>query len=411
MAFQLFVDPTAGARSAASSIMQGAGDLADSIKERREAKKKERKLFDSYVTQASALGLGEGETEKERMDDLRTNQTPESLQGMVEGTKLKIYQDMQQANIDNTNARTAETKRATAESRRGEGVREEQASANLLATGASTEQTQEKTDILKSERETRLKNLDQTYLNLKDTSRLTNKQIEKLGLDNELAGKVNDAFAKNLALSQEKTREGILTSESARDLNNQRVANERINAETGRTNAQTSLLNAQTSQQAQDLKNQKAKLPPGRLHKAVDSSTGKAIPGIYMTDENKVVGVDDDMGNLSEDDKNLARLKGALIKLEGSGDPGDSDYLPPIADDQQVDVDGDFDDLGPVDWPIFSWGNDKAGNVRRQLKAKIAELEAKTGGGVRRLRVKKNPDGTIDWDAANRAAAGAGSQP
>ena len=405
MAFQLFVDPTAGARSAASSIMQGASDFADSIKERREEKKKERKLFDSYVTQAGALGLGEGETEKERMDDLRTNQTPESLQGMVEGTKLKIYQDMQQANIESTKARTDETKRATAESRRGEGVREEQASANLLATGASTEQTQEKTDILKSERETRLKNLDQTFLNLKDTSRLTNKQIEKLGLDNEMASKVNDAFASNLALSQEKTREGILTSKSTRENEKAKTAIYGINAHTAKMNAGTAQQQAANQKQEQDRLDKINNMPKANLHPAVDSSSGKAIPGLYMTNEGKVVPWESDIANLSPEQSELARLKGALITLEG------------LPDDKEVDVDGgdELRDLAPVGWfgGLFSAGEDKASIVRERVRGKIAELEARQGqsGGGRRLRVTQNPDGTVNWDAANRAAAGAGSQP
>jgi len=378
MAFQLFVDPTAGARSAADSIMQGAGAVADSIKERREEKKKERKLFDSYVTQAGALGLGEGETEKERMDDLRTNQTPESLQGMVEGTKLKIYQDMQQANIESTQARTAETKRATAESRRGEGVREEQASANLLATGASTEQTQEKTGILKDQKKVQQDILERTYLHLGKQMKVTDEQAKQMGLSAEHQKKVNDSFAGELALSQEAMREKILTSEATRENEKAKTAIYGINAHTAKMNAGTAQQQAANQKQEQDRLDKINNMPKANLHPAVDSSSGKAIPGLYMTNEGKVVPWESDIANLSPEQSELARLKGALITLEG------------LPDDKEVDVDGgdELRDLAPVGWfgGLFSSGEDKASIVRERVRGKIAELEARQGqsGGVRR---------------------------
>jgi hypothetical protein len=378
MAFQLFVDPTAGARSAADSIMQGAGAVADSIKERREEKKKERKLFDSYVTQAGALGLGEGETEKERMDDLRTNQTPESLQGMVEGTKLKIYQDMQQANIESTQARTAETKRATAESRRGEGVREEQASANLLATGASTEQTQEKTGILKDQKKVQQDILERTYLHLGKQMKVTDEQAKQMGLSAEHQKKVNDSFAGELALSQEAMREKILTSEATRENEKAKTAIYGINAHTAKMNAGTAQQQAANQKQEQDRLDKINNMPKANLHPAVDSSSGKAIPGLYMTNEGKVVPWESDLANMSPEQSELARLKGALVTLEG------------MPDDQEVDVDGgnELRDLAPVGWfgGLFSAGEDEAVTVRERVRGKIAELEARRNqsGGVRR---------------------------
>ena len=96
-----------------------------------------------------------------------------------------------------------------------------------------------------------------------------------------------------------------------------------------------------------------------------------------MTNEGKVVPWESDIANLSPEQGELARLKGALITLEG------------LPDDKEVDVDGgnELRDLAPVGWfgGLFSSGEDKASIVRERVKGKIAELEARQGqsGGVR----------------------------
>jgi hypothetical protein len=346
MAFQLFVDPTAGARSAASSIMQGAGDLADSIKERREAKKKERKLFDSYVTQASALGLGEGETEKERMDDLRTNQTPESLQGMVEGTKLKIYQDMQQANIANTKARTAETNQNVDQSKDLHLGTKNYQNAQTVYLG-------EQTQAAKENRE---------------------QKREDAPIQTEiLKGKVAESG------------QAVKTSKSNRKMNKRRMANEDaktaiygMNAHVAKMNAGTAQQQAANQKQEQDRLDRQSSIDKGSLNPAFDKTSGKPIPGLYMTNDGKPIPWESDLANLSPEQSELARLKGALVTLEG------------MPDDQEVDVDGgnELRDLAPVGWfgGLFSAGEDEAVTVRERVRGKIAELEARRNqsGGVRR---------------------------
>jgi hypothetical protein len=175
-----------------------------------------------------------------------------------------------------------------------------------------------------------------------------------------------------------KLEEGILTSQSTRDLNKQRVANEGVNAATGRTNAQTANLNAKANIQEQDRLDRIQAIDPATLYPAVDKSSGKAIPGLFMTKDGKPIPWESDMANLSPEQSDLARLKGALLTLEG------------LPDDQHVDVDGgeELRDLGPIGWVgrFFSGGNDKASIVREQVRGKIAELEARQGqsGGVRR---------------------------
>jgi hypothetical protein len=403
MAFQLFVDPTAGARSAADSIMQGAKVVGDRLKERREEKKKERKLFDSYVTQASALGLGEGETEKERMDDLRTNQTPESLQGMVEGTKLKIYQDMQQANIDNTKARTAETKRATRFAGNTEGLQhsllEGQVAgqkANISLSGMQASQIGQ--------------NMSQAAdLHLSNRSLAENQSVF---LGEQIATSKADRKqkAEEAPVQKRILEEKLKASEDARGLAKRKMDNEDaktaiygINAHTAKMQAGTAQQQAANQKQEQDRLDKINNMPKGMLNPAIDKSSGKVIPGLYMTNEGKMVPWESDLANMSPEQSELARLKGALVTLEG------------MPDDQEVDVDGgnELRDLAPVGWfgGLFSSGEDKSSIVRERVRGKIAELEAKTGGGGGRRRVTRNPDGTIDWDAANRAAAGAGSQP
>jgi len=374
MAFQLFVDPTAGARSAADSIMKGAEAISDRLKE----KKKERKLFDSYVTQAGALGLGEGETEKERMDDLRTNQTPESLQGMVEGTKLKIYQDMQQANIDNTNARTAETKRATRFAGNTEGLQhsllEGQVAgqkANISLSGMQASQIGQN-----------MSHAADLHLG---NRRLADQQSVFLG--EQIATSKQDRKQKEEEAPVQKRilEEKLEASKDARGLAQRKMTNEELKANVYKKQsdiadkqADTAAKQAENNEKEQDRLDRIQAIDPATLYPAVDKSSGKAIPGLFMTKDGKPIPWESDMANLSPEQSDLARLKGALITLEG------------LPDDQHVDVDGgeELRDLGPIGWVgrFFSGGNDKASIVREQVRGKIAELEARQGqsGGVRR---------------------------
>ena len=378
MAFQLFVDPTAGARSAADSIMKGAGDFADSIKERRESKKKERKLFDSYVTQAGALGLGEGETEKERMDDLRTNNTPESLQGMVEGTKLKIYQDMQQANIESTQARTTEQKRATRFAGNTEGLQ------NSLLEGQLAGQ---KADISLSGM--RASQIGQGMSHAADLH-LSNRSLaenQSVFLGEQIATSKQDREQKadEAPVQKQILEDKLKASTDARGLAQRKMDNEELKAKVYKKQADisdkqadTAAKQAENNEKEQDRLDRIQAIDPATLYPAVDKSSGKAIPGLFMTKDGKPIPWESDMANLSPEQSDLARLKGALLTLEG------------LPDDQHVDVDGgeELRDLGPIGWVgrFFSGGNDKASIVREQVRGKIAELEARQGqsGGVRR---------------------------
>jgi len=123
MAFKLFVDPTAGARSAADSIMQGAGDIADSIKERRKEKKEETKLFKANVTQAATQGLGIGEDTAERETYLQENETPDSIKGLLAGTLANQKKEQDEARTDAIQAQAAATRKDTAFKGRTENLR------------------------------------------------------------------------------------------------------------------------------------------------------------------------------------------------------------------------------------------------------------------------------------------------
>jgi hypothetical protein len=150
-----------------------------------------------------------------------------------------------------------------------------------------------------------------------------------------------------------------------------------MNAHTAKMNAGTAQQQAANQKQEQDRLDKINNMPKANLHPAVDSSSGKVIPGLYMTNDGKPIPWESDLANLSPEQSELARLKGALITLEG------------MPDDQEVDVDGgnDLRDLAPVGWfgGLFSSGEDKASIVRERVRGKIAELEARQGqsGGVR----------------------------
>jgi hypothetical protein len=208
--------------------------------------------------------------------------------------------------------------------------------------------------------------------------KVTDEQAKQMGLSAEHQKKVNDSFAGELALSQEAMREKILTSEATRENEKAKTAIYGINAHTAKMNAGTAQQQAANQKQEQDRLDKINNMPKANLHPAVDSSSGKAIPGLYMTNEGKVVPWESDLANMSPEQSELARLKGALVTLEG------------MPDDQEVDVDGgnELRDLAPVGWfgGLFSAGEDEAVTVRERVRGKIAELEARQGqsGGVRR---------------------------
>lgn len=339
MAFQLFVDPTAGARSAADNIMKGAGAIADRLKEEKQRRKDESKLFKANVTKAAALGLGEGESLSEKEAYLQQNTTPETIQGLLEGTITKTQQEQRQAQIAATNAQAAATREATSQS---------------MAMRSTNQEIQ-----------------NQTLQNLVSQGLLSQKQV--------------DSYDKKQKLFEKKTRAEIDASESTVSLNQKRVANEAEKTKIYGESVRNEALKAQNEtarlviqKQEQDRLDRIEKTPKGKMDPAYDSATGKVIPGMYVNQKGQVVPVEADLANLSPEQTELSRLKGALTMLEG------------LDDDDLVDVDGgnELRDLAPVGWwgSLFSAEDQSARVVRERVRGAIAELESKMGGstGTRR---------------------------
>ena len=352
MAFQLFVDPTAGARSAADNIMKGAGAIADRLKEEKQRRKDESKLFKANVTKAAALGLGKGETMAEAEADLSENYTPATIQGLLEGTMAATQQQQREAAIAASKAQTDATRQSIEFNDATEGVRKQS-----LQLGVQSKQEAIETSKV---------NRRQTKQAIKQSSQMfgiTKKQAKrKVKLINE---QIDSAIENR---KKQERQLAVMEQNAAAAVGNAEAAN--IRAKTAaKEEARISRLSA---------------LDPSTLSEA-KLKDGTVIPGLYVQPStNKII----ELGDAANDDPvtaELNRLRGALVKLEGQGQPGDADYLPPLADDQEVDVDGNFEDLSPISWPIFSIKNDTAGNVRRQIRAKIAELE---GSSVPRF----NPD-------------------
>jgi len=340
MAFQLFVDPTAGARSAADNIMKGAGAIADRLKEEKQRRKDESKLFKANVTKAAALGLGKGETMAEAEADLSDNYTPDTIQGLLEGTMAATQQQQREAQIDATNATAAATREATSQS------------AELRSTNQEIQ--------------------NQTLQNLVKVGMLSQKEV--------------DSYDKKTKLFEDKTRAEIDQSESTVKLNQERVANEAaktkiygdsVRNEALKTQNESDRIKAQ--KQEQDRLDRIQKIPKGKMEPAFDSATGKVIPGMYVNQKGQVVSLEADLNNLSPEQSELSRLKGALVMLEG------------LNDDDLVDIDGgnQLRDLAPVGWwgSLFSSDDQSARVARERVRGAIAELEAKMGGstGARRF--------------------------
>lgn len=340
MAFQLFVDPTAGARSAADNIMKGAGAIADRLKEEKQRRKDESKLFKANVTKAAALGLGKGETMAEAEADLSDNYTPDTIQGLLEGTMAATQQQQREAQIDATNASAAATREATSQS---------------MEMRSTNQEIQ-----------------NQTLQNLVNVGLLSQKEV--------------DSYDKKTKLFEDKTRAEIDASESNVKLNQERVANEEAKTKIYGDSVRNEALKAQNEsdrikaqKQEQDRLDRIQKTPKGKMDPAYDSATGKAIPGMYVNQKGQVVSIEADLDNLSPEQSELSRLKGALVMLEG------------LNDDDIVDVDGgeQLRDLAPVGWfgSLFSAGDQEARVVRERVRGAIAELELKMGGstGARRF--------------------------
>ena len=386
MAFQLFVDPTAGARQASDHIMSAAGDIADRIKDERQKKKDETKLFEADVVTAASLGLGEGDNLDARIKNLKQNTTPSTIKGLLQGTMTKTEQDQKQAQIDATNATAAATREATSQSQEMRAttleIQREQLN-NLVGQGLLTQKEVDSFDgkqkLLEDKTRSEIEASDAASAGARQRTKLTQKEVE--------------SFDSKKKLLEDKTRSEIDASRSTVTLNEQRVANEKQRTKIYGDSVRNEALKAQNEKarianqkQEQDRLDRIAAIPKGKMEQAFDSSTGKAIPGIYVTQKGEVFPLETDMASMSPEKRELSRLKGALKMLEQ------------LNDDDLVDVDGgnQLKDLAPVGWwgSLLSSGDQKASLVRARVQGAITKLEsAGIDGSTRKVTVRKGPDG------------------
>jgi hypothetical protein len=263
---------------------------------------------------------------------------------------------------------------------------------------------------------------------------MTESQIKSLNLSNEQKQNLLKYQDENLQLGIKQARENIKSSKSERRYKKDQVAiaqenlnigkkrakayvnqvNKNIeltqqsidqgdrkmgvmetNARTGLTNAQTSKLNAEIADREQKRKANLEEIDPGQLSPA-HLSDGSLIPGIYLTQDGKVLQLDDP-ANEDPVQSELSALKGVLLKLEGDANQG----IDPYPDDQYIDQDGSklvSENLHPISW-ITAWmpwtaGEKTAGEWKREVRSKIAELEARQGpSGKARRYDPKAPKG------------------
>jgi len=387
MAFKLFVDPTAGARSAAASIMQGAGDIADSIKERRKEKKEETKLFKANVTQAATQGLGIGEDTAERETYLQENETPDSIKGLLAGTLANQKKEQDEARTDAIQAQAAATRKDTAFKGRTENLRFkglENRNKQLVKNPRFSDKQYEALNLSNEQKITLNKTLAQKEQNILalqgediQTKREQRKSIKQdYTQSQELHGwnkKKAKAFVDNVNANIRLTNKTLTQADQKQGILN-------MNAQSALTNSQTALLNAQTADREQkriaNLKN----IDPGQLSPA-HLSDGTLIPGIYLTQDKKVLQLDDPATE-NPNRKELASLKGVLLKLEGDPNQG----LDGIPDDTYVDHDRAeliAENLHTI-WDATAWmpwtsGEKTAGEWKADVRAKILELESRLG--------------------------------
>jgi hypothetical protein len=402
MAFQLFVDPTAGARSAADNIMKGAGAIADRLKEEKQRRKDESKLFKANVTKAAAMGLGKGETMAEAEADLSDNYTPETIQGLLEGTVAATQQQQREAAIASSKAQTAATKEGTRYQRETRSVRKGILSGQAAEMGAKLRMTEsqikslnlsneQKQNLLKYQDENLQLGIKQARENIKSSKserRYKKDQVaiaqENLNIGKKRAKAYVNQVNKNIELTQQSIDQG-----------DRKMGVMETNARTGLTNAQTSKLNAEIADREQKRKANLEEIDPGQLSPA-HLSDGSLIPGIYLTQDGKVLQLDDP-ANEDPVQSELSALKGVLLKLEGDANQG----IDPYPDDQYIDQDGSklvSENLHPISW-ITAWmpwtaGEKTAGEWKREVRSKIAELEARQGpSGKARRYDPKAPKG------------------
>ena len=275
MAFQLFVDPTAGARSAADSIMQGAGDFADSIKERKKRKKEETKLFKANVTQAATQGLGIGEDTAERETYLQENETPDSIKGLLAGTLANQKQAQDEARTDAIQAQAEATRKDTAYKGRTENLRFkglENQNKQLVKNLRFSDKQYEALNLSNEQKIILNKTLAQKEQNILalqgediQTKREQRKAIKQdYTQSQELHGwnkKKAKAFVKNVNKNIEATQQSL-------DQGERKMGILETNARTGLTNSQTSLLNAKVAEREQKRKANLANIDPGQLSPA-----------------------------------------------------------------------------------------------------------------------------------------------
>ena len=387
MAFQLFVDPTAGSRSAASSIMQGAGSISDAIKERRKEKKDETKLFKANVTQAAAMGLGIGEDIAERETYLQENENPDSIKGLLAGTIASEKQEQEKARTEAILAQAEATRKDTAYKGRTE---------NLRFKGLENQNKQLVKNLRFSDKQYEALNLsnEQKIILNKTLAQKEQNLLELQGEDIQTKREQRKAMKQDYKQSQElhgwnkkkakafvdNVKANIRLTNKTIDQSDKKLGILNMNAQSALTNSQTALLNAKVAEREQKRKANLANIDPGQLSPA-HLSDGTLIPGIYLTQDKKVLQLDDpatENPNLKE----LAALKGVLLKLEGDPNQG----LDGIPDETYVDQDTSeliAENLHTVWWATawMPWtkGEKKAGEWKANVRAKILELESRLG--------------------------------
>jgi len=401
MAFQLFVDPTAGARQASDHIMSAAGDIADRIKDERQKEKDETKLFKAKVTEAAAMKLGQGDTMSEREAFLSKNYTPDTIGGLILGNVTRTNQAQRKAQTDATVASTKATEEATKFQRETSGMRKGMLSSQIAQIGQNLQLgdlaakkaglTNEQLEIVNStlaEKEQNILNLQKEQIKSSRTSRKATKQATQ---------QAADMFGINKKKAKQQVKlinEQITTAVKNREVTDRQIAVMEQNAIAAVGNAEASKIRAGVAASEEKRLTRLSEISAGEITPA-HLSDGTLIPGMYIQPHTKKVIEIDSVTNMDPARTELARLEGALLQLDGTPDlpKTDPNYLPPRRDEELIDVDQTsdgfaFGDLGPINWAEswYSAKDDTVENVKRRIRAKIAEQKALLGPTGKAIR-------------------------
>jgi len=401
MAFQLFVDPTAGARQASDHIMSAAGDIADRIKEERQKEKDETKLFKAKVTEAAAMKLGQGDTMSEREAYLSKNYTPDTIGGLILGNVTRTSQDHKKAAIDATVANTKATEEATDYQRKTSSLRMGILSGQAAEMGSKLRLNESQIQSLNLSNEQKQNLLKYQDENLKLGIEAQKEQIKSSRTSRKATKQATQQASEMFGINKKKAKqqvklinEQIASAVKNREVTDRQIAVMEQNAVAAVGNAEASKIRAGVAASEERRLTRLSEISAGEITPA-HLSDGTLIPGMYIQPHTKKVIEIDSVTNMDPARTELARLEGALLQLDGTPDlpKTDPNYLPPRRDEDLIDVDQTsdgfaFGDLGPIGWfeSWYSAKDDTVENVKRRIRAKIAEQKALLGPTGKALR-------------------------